>query len=191
MWEVSLTLDRELDEYDYGVVLGGYSAYDTLTERLTFQFASDRFLQGLRVLEMKKVDKLILSGGSGYITRPDLKEGLFLAQYLEDINVPKHKLIIEAESRNTHENAINTKPLLSNKKPESILLITSGYHMRRAVACFEHEGIRVVPYSTDLISSETEVTLNHFIPSAQALAYWNVLTHEWLGYLSYWIMGYI
>jgi uncharacterized SAM-binding protein YcdF (DUF218 family) len=193
MWEVPVTVDRDLDDYDYGVVLGGYASYDTLTERTTFRFAGDRFNQGLRLLEMKKIDQLILSGGSGYITRPDLRESLFIAQFLDDINVPKSKIIIESESRNTRENAINTKQILAEQKAETkpILLITSGYHMRRAVACYQKEGINVIPYTTDPMSGENQVTLDLFLPNAQALAFWNVLMHEWMGYVSYWIMGYI
>ena len=55
----------------------------------------------------------------------------------------------------------------------------------------QKEGINVIPYTTDPMSGENQVTLDLFLPNAQALAFWNVLMHEWMGYVSYWIMGYI
>ncbi|GAB5539932.1 MAG: YdcF family protein [Salibacteraceae bacterium] len=191
-WEVPITYDSELPDVEVGVVLGGYAAYDTASERISFRFGGDRINQGIKLLQTKQVDRLILSGGSGFVTRPDLKEALYVADYLDDIKVPMRKVWIESESKNTNENAINTKRLLTDKglENESVLLITSGFHMPRAIACFEKQGMKVIPYSVDSRVSRN-YSIADLIPSVEVLSYWNVLIHEWVGYISYWVMGYV
>ena len=191
-WEVPMTLDDDIPKTKVGVVLGGYAAYDTSIERISFRFGGDRIAHGLRVLGLDKIDHLILSGGSGFVTRPDLKESIYVAEYLDQIGMPKRKFWIESESKNTYENAVYTKALLEEKGllNEPIILITSGYHMPRSIACFKKQGLNVIPYSVDSMTIE-DYSLNDIIPNAQALSYWNVLIHEWVGYLSYWVMGYL
>ncbi|MEZ4721651.1 MAG: YdcF family protein [Flavobacteriales bacterium] len=192
-WEVPIITDEELDDYAVGVVLGGFSSFDTTSNRLTFRLGADRFNQALRLLEMKKIKKLVVSGGSGYVSAPEMREALFLEEYLEQINIPDRKFLIESNSRNTHENAVFTADLLKDehldRKP--ILLITSGFHMRRAIACFEKAGLKVVPYTTDPMNTSMPFTPDMLLPDGFVLGFWNVLFHEWIGYASYWMMGYV
>jgi uncharacterized SAM-binding protein YcdF (DUF218 family) len=192
-WEVPIVLDDDLEDHKLAIVLGGYASYDTNAERISFRFGSDRFSQGLRLLQTKKVDRLMICGGSGFVTAPELKEGLFVAQYLDEIGVPKRKIILETDSRNTHENAVNAKAMLDDlkmsKKP--VVLVTSGFHMPRAMACFKKQGIEVVPFSTEPMAKPIAFSADAFIPNPMVLAFWNVLFHEWVGYASYWVMGYV
>ena len=119
---------------------------NTSIERISFRFGGDRIAHGLRVLGLDKIDHLILSGGSGFVTRPDLKESIYVAEYLDQIGMPKRKFWIESESKNTYENAVYTKALLEEKGllNEPIILITSGYHMPRSIACIADAYLRVL-----------------------------------------------
>lgn len=194
LWEVPVTLDSELETYPVVVVLGGFSFYDTLTDRLAFRESGDRLFQGLKLLKNGTADHLLVSGGSGYVTRPDLREALFTGDYLEEIGIPKRKVWLESESQNTKQNAEYTAAILKEEgvEDETILLCTSGYHMRRSIACFEKQGLKVMPYPTDSKIGERKFWLPDIIlPSAYTLSYWQVLFHEWVGYISYKIMGYI
>jgi uncharacterized SAM-binding protein YcdF (DUF218 family) len=193
-WEVPVTLDSELEEYPVVVVLGGFSTYDTLANRVAFRESGDRLFQGLRLLQNGTVDHMIISGGSGSVTRPELRESLFAGEYLNEIGIPKRKVWLESESQNTKQNAEYSAAILKEHalENETILLCTSGYHMRRSIACFEKQGLKVIPYSTDSKVGERNFWLPDIIlPSAYALAYWQVLFHEWVGFISYKIMGYI
>ena len=192
-WEPEVISNDQIPESEVGVVLGGFSSYDTSIDRISFRFGSDRFNQGIWLLQTKKIDRLVLSGGSGFLLYPELRESVYAAKYADEIGIPMRKVFIESESRNTRENAIETKKLLDAeglaKKP--ILLITSGYHMPRALACFEKQGMKVVPYCVESYRNELEISISSFIPNPLVLAHWNVLMHEWMGYASYWAMGYI
>jgi len=194
LWEVPVTLDQNLDHYKYGVVLGGYAYYSPENDRITFAKSGDRLFQGLRLLKTDYIDQLILSGGSGYMLFPELKESLYVGSYLEAIDVSSDEVILESESRNTHENALNTFEILKNLGQETkpVVLLTSAYHMRRAKACFEKIGLDVIPYSAESPSNKRLFTLDHLLlPSASALAEWNVLIHEWMGFISYILVGYV
>jgi len=193
-WEVPPILDQNLSHYSAIVVLGGFSHFDTLDNRLSFGHSSDRFLQGLRLVQNGTADQMIISGGSGLMLAPELKESIFVERYLSEIKVDLDKIWIESDSKNTKENALFTAALLKEKKLDQspILLCTSGYHMRRSIACFEKAGLTVVPYSADFAAGRRDAWLEQLlIPNAYTLAYWNVLIHEWIGYTSYWVMGYV
>lgn len=194
LWETPITEDQDLDHYPFGVVLGGYAHYTPEHDRITFAQSGDRLFQGIRLLQSDYVDQLILSGGSGYVLFPELKESLYVGSYLDAIDINADRVILESESRNTRENAINTFELLKQMgmQHEPIVLLTSAYHMRRAKACFEKVGLNVIPYPTELTTGERLFTFDHLIlPNASALAQWNVLFHEWMGYISYSLAGYV
>jgi len=193
-WETPILLDTDIPKAETAVVLGGYAYYSPSNDRLTFRESGDRLFQAIRLIEMGSADQLVISGGSGFVFLPDMKEALFVEDYLNDIHFPKRKLHIESESRNTHENAVFTAEILKEKSLDNspVILVTSAYHMPRAIACFEKQGIEVIPFATDPRIGDRMFSLDHMLlPSANTLAYWNVLIHEWVGYVGYWIMGYI
>ena len=73
----------------------------------------------------------------------DVMEAPVLKLYLEKIGIPGYDILLESKSRNTHENAVNMKSMLDQSFPGGkFLLISSGWHLRRATACFIKEGIR-------------------------------------------------
>lgn len=194
MWEPPVTIDQNLDHYHTAVILGGYAYYSPENDRITIRESGDRLFQGIRLLKGDYVDKLVLSGGSGYLLHPELKESEFISTYLENIGISEEQIIIESGSRNTYENAVATAKILREKglDKEPILLVTSAYHMRRAQACFEQQGLKVIPYPTEPNIGERMYTPDHlFLPNSESLAYWNRLFHEWFGYIMYKVLGYI
>jgi len=193
LWEVPVTSDEKVGQHQVGVVLGGYAYYSPENDRVIFRNSTDRLMQGLRLLEEGMVNHLILSGGSGYVTQPEMRESLYVGQFLQDLNIPKLDVTLESESRNTRENAMYTAVILQEKgwDKQRIVLITSAYHMRRAKACFEKQGIEVVVFPADPTTGERMFYLDHLLlPSAETFAQWNVLIHEWVGFISYKVMGY-
>jgi uncharacterized SAM-binding protein YcdF (DUF218 family) len=65
------------------------------------------------------------------------------------------KIQVETDSRNTIENAFAVKRLLDqNPSVKEIVLITSPYHMRRAMLMIEHQipaGVHLIPYTPSII----------------------------------------
>ena len=102
-------------------------------------------------------------------------------------------MIFESESKNTYENAVYTKKILDSLNLKgNFLLVTSGYHMPRAMAVFKKAGFtNLSPYITNRSSGLRRFTFDHlFIPNPGALIGLDMLIHEWIGYLTYKLKGY-
>jgi uncharacterized SAM-binding protein YcdF (DUF218 family) len=179
--------------YDAGIVLGGMIAYDHELVRLQFDRSVDRLMQAITLYKDGKIRKIFLSGGSGSLLETDVLEAVLLKQYLLKIGIPDSSIIVEGRSKNTRENALFSKPLLDSlHKNGKYLLITSAFHMPRALRCFRKVGINATPFSVDRYAGPRKFVFDHmFIPATGALDGWNVLLHEWLGLISYKIAGYI
>jgi uncharacterized SAM-binding protein YcdF (DUF218 family) len=65
--------------------------------------------------------------------------------------------------------------------------------MRRAMGCFQKEGLKVTPYSTDLYTNRTQNFYwdQYIIPNAGNFPIWQDLLKEMVGYATYDIAGYI
>jgi len=84
------------------------------------------------------------------------------------------------------------KKILTDKTiPDSCLLITSAYHMRRSAACFAKLGWKIDCFSVDFISHSRKFTPDVlFIPRVEAIGNWQTLIKEWVGMISYKLAGY-
>ena len=149
-WEVPPVELNQIKDHDYVIVLGGFSAYDTLYHKFRLTNAGDRIWQTLQVYYQKKARKIFISGGSGKLLHQELTEADKVKGYLVSIHIPEKDIIIEPTSRNTHENAMNSAAWLKKHDPAAkCILITSAAHMPRALGCFKKEGLVVIPYSAD------------------------------------------
>ena len=116
--------------------------YDSNTKRVVYGSSVDRLIQAIALYHNGKVRKILLSGGSGYISFPEWRESVYLAEVLEQSCIPDSSIIIEKNSRNTRENAVESAKILGNGKyGQRFLLITSGTHMKRSLACFKKAGL--------------------------------------------------
>lgn len=193
LWEKpSVKIDANKQHYTYVVVLGGMmSYYDTKAEQIGFNRSIDRLMQGLKMVNKKIADTLIFSGGDGSILKTIGPEAKYIKMYLGEIAFDTLRVKIEPFSQNTYENAKYTSNLIKGNKNQKILLITSAYHLRRAIVCFERQGFTVDYYPADRISGKRKFTFDHlFIPQIEAMEKWSLLIHEVFGYLIYKIMGY-
>jgi len=192
-WETPLTKLQSVGKYDYAIVLGGFSDYDNLSAKIKFRDGSDRLLQALQLYQQKKVRKLFISGGSGQLLHQDKSEADKVKAFLVSLHIPENDIIMEMMSRNTHENALFTVKWLSKHDPGArCLLVTSAWHMRRAMGCYQKEGANVTAYSTDIFSEPRRFDYDIMIfPNARMLSNWNMLLREWVGYASYVVARYI
>jgi uncharacterized SAM-binding protein YcdF (DUF218 family) len=194
VWEVPGTPYKDLKTYDAGIVLGGILSYDVSLDRIQFQRGSDRLFQAVELYKTGVIKKIFFTGGSGSIEFAYIREGMFVRRYLLTIGIPDKDIWIENESRNTRENAVKANEFLEKHEYTNgnFLLITSGSHMRRALACFEKVGLKVSPYSVDRRASPVRrYTFDHLlIPDTETLLFWDALIHEWLGIIVYKLQGY-
>lgn len=185
---------ENMRQYENGIVLSGMFEYNKDLDRLSARRGSDRIWQAIQLYKKKKIRRIIITGDSGYVLKKGLHEAKQLKEVLISMGIPDKDILIESKSRNTHENAKETKALMDRYglSTKNNLLITSAMHMRRAKACFEEVGIRCTPFTTDhYIVHEESISISEFIPSTGAFNMWDRLLKEWIGYSVYGIMGYL
>lgn len=80
---------------------------------------------------------------------------------LTDAGIPRSAIIAECASRSTLENARNCAPLLAELRARRVVVVTSWYHSRRALACFEDASPQVEMLS--LPTTGREATPRQFV----------------------------
>jgi len=195
VWELPATPLHEIKkEYAVGIVLTGVTKGNmTPDDRVYFQRGADRVIHALQLYKTGIIKKILISGGSGSLLERNRQEADEIADALQLMGVLHEDIIIENRSRNTHESAAAVKAILLNfYAPQDCLLITSAFHMRRSRACFKKVGWPVDTFTTDFLSHERKFTPDVlFIPRAEALLNWTIISREWVGIISYKVVGYI
>lgn len=198
--ELKTLSPEEIEEpYDIGIILSGFSnnrGYKPFSDSFYYFSgkSSNRLTQPLELYSEGKIKKLLLSGGYSNIIGKKVSESEKTKKFLVDLGFPTEDVLVEPDSRNTYENALNSKLFIKNNFPDSsfqIALFTSAFHMRRAKKCFEKVGLKVTPISVDFYQSNTPITLDCFLPSPAVMETWQLLIKEWVGTIAYRIKGYI
>lgn len=195
IWEKRPTPLKEITQtYDVGIVLTGITNSNKKPQdRVYLDKGGDRITQALMLYRMGKIKKILITGGSfDPQQRKEKAESFQLRKILLMAKVPSQDIILETKARNTRENALYTKPILQKQFPkQSYLLITSAFHMRRAVGCFQKVGIQTTPFSVDFYTIDKGLMLPFSLfPAEKAFAKWFVLVHECVGYVVYKALGY-
>lgn len=193
-WEVQGIKTEKVDYHDVAIVLGGMAEYNNDLNRLSLRRGGDRIWQTIALYQRGKIGKILISGDSGYISERGLNEAMRFRDELIEWGIDKENILIDSLSKNTHQNAVESLKVLKSNDLENskILLVTSAVHMKRAQGCFEKIGLKVTPFSTDHYTGPKRHYHwdEYLIPSTSTLVDWQVLTHEWTGYLAYKLKGY-
>ena len=186
-------LPSQLPQVDAVVVLTGMLDLKASTlDNLEFYDGVERILTGMQLVRNRYGQKLIIAGGSGDLYNQTVSEARLLKAFAINFGLPEEQILIDPSSRNTHENAINTKLLMEKHNIASIFLVTTASHLPRAMGCFKKLGIHPIPYGVDYHSPPSpEYRLSSFIPDVGALRKTSFVIHEYIGLLAYKLAGYI
>ena len=166
------------------------------TTRFLLGREADRAGQAFYLYKTGAVQKILISGGSGNLPfqpKDVSDEGQMTAQFLMMAGVRPGDLVLENKSRNTHENALFAALMLRQRfRTNQCVLVTSAWHMRRAMACFQKEGIVVTPFPGNFLSHRRPLAPGEWIlPKEEALFDAYYLVREMVGYLTYQAMGFV
>ena len=175
------------------VVLGGLleaAAPPRLQPDLTD--AADRLVHTYRLYHAGKAPLIVVSGGMLPWGAQGIAEAESIRALLVAWGVDEQAILVETRSRNTFENAHNTAQLLNNKGIDRILLVTSAFHMPRAVRVFNKAGVDLIAVSTDVRAVLiTTLTLLDLLPDTVALHQTTLALKEYLGTIYYWWKGWM
>ncbi len=174
------------------VILGGGRISDSVEYGgdIVSNYALARLRYGARLQRATGLPVVVSGGvvGSG-VTGEESRQPE--AQLMADVLVNDLGIEVawqEGRSRNTAENARYTAELLRQHRIGRVLLVTHGWHMKRAEGVFAAAGLTVIPAPMSLVESDA-VSLSDFVASPKALVASYYALHEWLGIWVYWWQG--
>src|SRR5215475_2892397 len=173
------------------VVLGGAVTADIAAARneVALNEAAERMTATVELARRYPNARIIFSGGEGGIVYGGGNESDAALRLFERLGLAAGRVAVEDRSRNTFENALFTKQIAAPKAGERWLLVTSAYHLPRAVGIFRIVGFPVEPYPVDWRTCGVEDAWRPFPTLAEGLRRSDTAMHEWAGLVVYWLSG--
>ena len=131
--------------------------------------------------------RLVFSGGSAALVDTTDREADVARKVFQELGLDVARVVFERDSRNTYENARFSKRLMAPKPGERWVLITSAYHMPRAVGCFREAGWPVIPYPVDYGTSPDGDPPSFSLLAGLDGVHWAL--REWIGLAFYRLAG--
>ncbi|MBT5007667.1 MAG: YdcF family protein [Halieaceae bacterium] len=171
------------------VVLGGATRGDTYWSSMAdLNAAADRLTHAVSLYKAKKAPLVLLSGGSTTGSRSEAEQ---LRDYMVLMGLPDRALLMERQSLDTQQNARYSALILQGRDVRRILLVTSAYHMSRAVPLFERQGFEVIPAPTDYQRLVGKPAVPRWLPTADDLWRSTAAIKEYVGFLYYRAQGWL
>jgi uncharacterized SAM-binding protein YcdF (DUF218 family) len=173
------------------IVLGGAIDSEASAARNTIELdaSAERVLAMLRLARQFPQARIAFSGGSGNLFLNSVSEAPIAAQLLAEFGVSRDRILLEESSRTTAENASMLRAKLAPKPGERWLLVTSAFHMPRAIGVFRKAGFEIEAYPVDWRTRGWQDATVPFDRLSSGLARTDVALHEWGGLVIYWLTG--
>jgi uncharacterized SAM-binding protein YcdF (DUF218 family) len=175
----------KIEDADAIIVLSGMTKPIKKDDDLIYEFneSIDRILAGIKLIEKNKAPYLILTRGKVPWSKGK-PEGEILLDFVLNYGIEKQKIILTENVQNTDQEAKAVKKLFPNKD-QKIILVTSAFHMPRAIKVFQAAGVDVVPFPVDFRSSNQKFSLMNLIPQASAFSSTSHFIREMQGRIYY------
>src|SRR5262245_4443320 len=193
-----LPLEQRFPPFDHAgrapdgiVVLGG--AFDAPVSHgrgeVALTDAADRMTAVAELARRYPAARIVFSGGSGRLLLDSAKESDLAKRLFASFGIAPERLAFEDQSRDTQENAEFSRLIARPKPGELWLLVTSAYHMPRAIGCFRRAGFAVEAYPADWRTRGTDDVARPFGSLADGLKRTDTAVREWFGLVTYWLTG--
>jgi uncharacterized SAM-binding protein YcdF (DUF218 family) len=174
------------------IVIGGAINPDMSAARgqVSLDDAAERVTVVVELARKYPSARIVFAGGNASLFSGP-SEADFAVSFFESLGLPRNRIALETQSRNTAENAVFAKRLIAPKPDERWLLVTSAFHMPRAIGTFRKAGFSVEAYPVDY---QTNGWADLWTLSGSLMGdigRTDTAVHEWLGLLAYWITGRI
>jgi len=158
-----------------------------------------RLLEAIRLFDLIPGAQVLLSGGPLDSERQNIPVSQIVGDLANTMGIPVEKITLETNSTNTYENAVEVKKILGQKP---FILVTSASHLPRAVAVFKKLGLSPIPAPADFrvlrLGPQVPVSKGEMLkeviatlPSSTHLTHSERALHEYVGFMWYWVRGWI
>lgn len=174
------------------VVLGGGMDGEVNSVRGGYELnrSGDRFVEALRLALRHPNARIVIAGGPAALLQQE-PEALAGKRFFEAFGIAPERILVDDQSRNTEENAQFAQELASVGGGETWLLVTSAFHMPRAVGLFRKAEFPAIPWPADYLASGAEGLRIKPDQSTENVSVSSLALREWAGLLGYYLTGRI
>ena len=172
------------------IVLGGASSAAYLAAEHTqplLNDAAERMTATVALHRQNPLLQVVFTGGEGSVFANGPTEAERARRFFATMGLPVDTMVWEDRSRNTFENAALTSQLAHIDKKKAWLLLTSAWHMPRAMGVFQAQGWNVTAYPVDFRTASTTPWSAYSFTESMEL--WQLALHEYAGIASYRLLG--
>ena len=179
------------DHVDGIITLGGGLEFRIAHERnVTEQAnAADRLYETVLLAKKFPDAKVVYTGSTNMIDGRRYSSGDIAKQYLTSLGVEESRIILEEDARNTFSNVVRSKALLNPKQDEVWVVVTSAYHMPRAIGVFRTQNWKVLPWPSDYQTHGNSAAYDFSYDAFSNVETLKLALHEWVGLISYRWLG--
>jgi uncharacterized SAM-binding protein YcdF (DUF218 family) len=173
------------------ILLGGFEEGWITAGRpaLALNEAAERLTETVLLAKRHPAAKVVFTGGANNLLSGGAEATARVRDYLVAFGLPADRIVLEGQSRNTHENAEFLRPILQPKAGQRWLLVTSAYHMPRSVSIFRKSGFDVTAYPVDFRLRDSGDVLRPFDSIPDGLKRVDLAMREYAGLVAYWLTG--
>lgn len=175
------------------IVLGGAFENAVMAGRggIEFNQAVERFTVAARLARLNPTARILVSGGDGSLRDRSGGDAEAAGRFFRSSGLAPERLLLEDQSRTTFENVDNTAGLLRDNGLSGCALLTSAFHMPRALGLFRKQGIDVQPWPTDYRTSGNVTLGPDFTQPSLNTQMMTTAMREWVGLFGYFVTGRI
>ena len=151
--------------------------------------SAERITEAVALALLQPQARIVFTGGSGFLNPGGPTEADAVRQMLLSMGLSGPRLTLEENARDTWENATLTRNLAKPQPGERWLLVTSAWHMPRAMGVFRKAGFPVEPWPVDYRTTGWANAWHAFASPADGLRRLELELKEYAGLLAYWLRG--
>ncbi len=181
-----------LAEAPDGIILLGGPIDSQLSRargQVTIYSGAERYIEFAGLLRRYPGAKGIVSGGNPSLTRNSLGQAHYARSLLEKMGVDLKRVTFEAKSRNTVENIRLSTALMQPAEGGRWLVVTSAYHMPRALGVMRAQGWNAIPYPVDFRTEGETGRFFFTLGGGEAMELTDLAVKEWIGLTAYYLTG--
>lgn len=173
------------------LVLGGGFESEITDARGGYELnqSGDRYVEMIRLARLYPQAKLLVSGGDGHFTSQFEDDVAIARRMFADFGLSTDRVLGDPISRNTYENAVNSSRIMRENGIAECVMITSAFHMPRAMGMFRRVGARVQPWAVDYrTNARTGFAIDIGDPGGNAQQMTTAI-REWSGLVGNYVAG--
>lgn len=178
----------DLSEDPAGIIVLGGGIESVISERrgvIEQGNAADRLYEAAMLARRFPNAKLVYTGGPGSVFNQDHTGAEAALRYLISFGIDERRVTIEKNSRNTFENAVLSSEIVELKAGDKWVLVTSAFHMPRAIGVFRKQGWHVLPWPCDFRTFGPEAVRDFSSSTHSNLSNLSLAIKEWVGLSAY------